>query len=265
MEISLGVVTAMPIKESIALTKKAEKVGYSRVWVGEDIFHRELFTYLAILTLNTEKLGLASGITSPYVRNHHVLASSEKAISRLSQGRFTLGLGTGGLPEVERLTGEPPKRPLWVMEKTIQLLRKKTDTQIFMGVRGPRMLDLAGRLADGVLLSGPKGYIKEAVEIVDQASKDREVKKFLWNAFYLGENTKLVSKITSVMLQSMPKFALNHMNKENPEAELCISGKKNTIKREIRGFERMGIDEFVIGPPYGRDPTRVIEEMVVGL
>lgn len=262
MKISLGLVTAMPIKKSIALAKAAEEAGYHRIWVGEDIFSRELFTYLAILSLNTEEIGIASGVTSPYVRNKHVIASSGRAISKLSGGRFTLGLGAGGLPEVERLTGERPKKPVEVLEKTVLFLKKKLNTEVYLGVRGPNMLELAGRISDGVILSGPKGYIEKAIEIVDSAAEDQSrIKKVLWNAFFLGKDKKLVSKITSVMLDSMPDFALQYMDREKPEKELCIYGSKEKIIEEIKGFEKMGVDEFVIGPPYGKEPSKVVEEM----
>ncbi len=261
MKFSLGVVTAMQIKESLALAKAAEKEGYHRIWVGEDILHRELFTYLSVLSLNTERIGLGSGITSPYVRDKNVIVSSAKAVSELRGGRFTLGLGVGGLPELEKLTGSRPKNIIETMEKIALYLRERLGIEIFMGVRGPRMLDLAGRVADGVILSGARGYIEKAVEIVDAASNDRRVEKVLWNAFYLGQNKKLVSKITSVMLESMPKFAQKYMDLTHAEEELCISGSIDNIMDEIKIYEEMGIDELVVGPPYGVDPVGVIKIM----
>ncbi len=261
MRISLGLVTAMPVEESISLGGMAEKLGYHRIFVGEDIFHRELFTYLSIIALNTKNIGLASGITSPYVRNGWIIASSSKALSELSGGRFTLGLGTGGLPEVERLTGERPKKPLDILEKTVSFLRKKLGLEIYLGVRGPRMLELAGRIADGVIISGPRSYLDRAVEIIDNSSRGRRVKKVLWNAFHLGEDPGLISKITSVMLESMPAFALENIDKTRANEELCIYGSKEKILEEISNFEKKGIDEFVIGPPYGKDPLAVVKEM----
>jgi 5,10-methylenetetrahydromethanopterin reductase len=263
MKLSLGVVTAMEISESLALAKAVEKKGYHRIWVGEDIFHREIFTYLSVIALNTKRIGLASGITSPYVRKGQVIASSAKAVSELCRGRFTLGLGVGGLPELEKLTGERPKNTIETMEKSALYLKERLGIEIFMGVRGPRMLELAGKIADGVILSGPQGYIEKAVEIVDNASSGRRVEKVIWNAFYLGENPKLVSKITSVMLESMPRFALQYMNQEQAEDELCIYGSKNQVRDQIAAYEDMGIDEFVVGPPYGEKPRTVFEKLGV--
>ena len=123
------------------------------------------------------------------------------------------------------------------------------------------MLKLAGRVADGVILSGPKGYIEKAIEIVEDAAGGRRVKKVLWNAFHLGEDPRRVSKITKVMLESMPGFALKYMEGKRPEDELCIHGSKNQILEEMKWFEEMGVDEFIIGPPFGKEPLKVVVEM----
>ncbi|MFV2040422.1 MAG: LLM class flavin-dependent oxidoreductase [Candidatus Hydrothermarchaeales archaeon] len=261
MRLSLGLVTAMPIKKSVELAKEAEDAGCSHVWVGEDIFHREVFTYLSVLALNTERICLGTAITSSYVRDKNVIANSSKAVSELCNGRFTLGIGVGGLPEVERLTGSRPKNTVETLEKSALYLKEKLDIKIYMGVRGPHMLELAGRIADGVILSGPRGYVEKAVEIVDRASEGGRVEKVLWNAFYLGENPLLVSKITGVMMESMPEFARKHMDENMAEDELCISGSMDRIKTQIEEYEKMGIDELVIGPPYGENPANVIREL----
>ncbi len=261
MRLSLGLVTAMPVSESIALSKAAENAGYIRIWVGEDIFHREVFTYLSVLAEETKNIGLATGITSPYVRNLPVLGNSSKALRELNKDRFVLGLGVGGLPEVEKLIGTRPKNTVETLEKTALHLKEKLGIKVYMGVRGPLMLELAGRVADGVSLSGPRDYIEKAVEIVDIASEGRLVEKVLWNAFYIGKNPKRVSQITSVMLESMPWFARKFMDVDRSEEDLCITGSLEHVKAEITKYEKLGIDEFVVGPPYGENPASIIEKM----
>jgi alkanesulfonate monooxygenase SsuD/methylene tetrahydromethanopterin reductase-like flavin-dependent oxidoreductase (luciferase family) len=142
------------------------------------------------------------------------------------------------LPEVKKLTGERPKKPLYVLEKAVRFIKERFDLEVYLGVRGPKMLELAGRVADGVILSGPKGYIRKAVGIVDDASNgQRKVKKVLWNVFYLGKNPEKVSKITSVMLESMPEFALQDLDEERVEEELCLYGSKEEILEEINEYE----------------------------
>lgn len=123
MKLSLGLVTAMEPLGAIDLAREAEKQDFHRIFIGEDIFHREVYTFLSIIALHTEKIGLATGITSPFTREKTVFLDSIKGVKELSKGRFTLGLGAGGLPEIRRLTGERPVKPLAMMENTVQLIR----------------------------------------------------------------------------------------------------------------------------------------------
>jgi 5,10-methylenetetrahydromethanopterin reductase len=258
MKYSLGLVTAMPIKDSLKLAKASEDEGFHRIWYGEDIFHREIFTSMSILSLYTEKIRIATGVTSPYTRYPDIIRNSVQAVSELSEGRFGLGLGVGGLPEVERLTGKRPENPLKVMKETVEYLKSKFDLRIYLGVRGPKLLGLAGQIADGVILSGPKGYIKNAIKIIDKSSTGRRLEKILWNAFYLGENRELISKITKVIRESMPEFALEDIDNERIDQELCISGSEKDILEQINDYKSIGIDEFVLGPPYGDEPIEAI-------
>ena len=260
MDLSLGLTTSMPVSSSVLLAKKVEKLEYSRVWVGEDIPKREIFTYLSILALNTREIGLGTGITSPYVRDKVILSTSIQAMYLLLGDRFILGIGAGGLPEIEEFTGRKPSKPLSVLEDTTNLVMDKFDTSVYFGIRGPKMLELAGRIADGVILSGPKSYISKAVKIIDDAANGREVRKVLWNAFILDGTQKDATKITSIMLESMPEFALAGL-KDNPENELCIFGSVDEILEEAKNYEELGIDELVVGPPYGKNPEDVIRRV----
>ena len=260
MDLSLGLTTSMPVSSSVLLVKKAEKLGYSRVLVGEDIPKRDIFTYLSILALNTREIGLGTGITSPYVRDKVIFSTSIQAMNLLLSERFILGIGAGGLPEIEEFAGKKPSKPLSVLEDTTNLVMDKFDTSVYFGIRGPKMLELAGRIADGVILSGPKSYISKAVKMIDLAADGRAVRKVLWNAFILDGTQSDAAKITSIMLESMPEFALEGLE-GTPEKELCLCGSIDNILKEAEDYENLGVDEFVVGPPYGKNPEDVISRV----
>ena len=93
VEISLGITTDLPVKTSIGYVQAAERLGYYRVWVRESLTSRELFTYLSVIALKTEKIKIGSLVTSH--RDIDVIASSSAGIQDLSENRFTLGLGIG--------------------------------------------------------------------------------------------------------------------------------------------------------------------------
>ena len=286
----------MPLEESLPLARLAEKTNYSRIWLGEDLNGRDVFAYLSVLSSETEKIQIGTGITSPFVRNWAVIANSCAGIQSLSQGRFILGLGVGGIPEISAAIGHKPKGIVSEMEKAVLFLKKVlkgeeatinswyarirnfslavsvAPPQIYLGVRGSRMLALAGRVADGVIFSGAPKYLREAVNIVDDAAEDAgrdpfEIDKVVWNPFVLVEKEEdiaLAADMVDVMLPSMPPLAKKHLEglgKNELLSNICICGDFEEIKDQLTDYSRMGFSEIVVGPPYGREPERTLKTL----
>jgi len=68
VKISLGLTTSLSTRKGLEYAALADRAGFNRVFVCEDILSREVFTYLSLIALNTSRLGVAAGITSPYVK-----------------------------------------------------------------------------------------------------------------------------------------------------------------------------------------------------
>ncbi|MEM3072939.1 MAG: LLM class flavin-dependent oxidoreductase, partial [Candidatus Bathyarchaeia archaeon] len=124
LNISLGLTTSIPIREGLKLAVLAEKIGFKRIFVGEDILSKDVFAYISVIALETSRIELATGITSPYLRHIVSLASNALAIQKISNGRFTLGLGPGGIPELKRFLGKKPEKPVLVMRDATLLIKK---------------------------------------------------------------------------------------------------------------------------------------------
>ncbi len=320
MRISLGLVTSMPIVESIKLSTVAEEVGFHRIFVGEDILSREVFTYLSILALRTRRVGIATGITSPFVRNHAVLASNILMMQRVSGDRFDLGLGVGGIPEVQKLTGTAPERPIDMLRETTRiirlLLRGETLTckaqgratalnnfglqkvrarlpKIFFGVRGPKLLSLAGEVADGVIFSGSKRHLPDSLRTMENAAVHagrplQKLDKILWLPFIQGndpEDLHLAKIVVATMIASLPQREIEAIPSlvqseevrrliaagdyrtaapgipDEVVQDLSFSGSVEDILGEVRKFERLGFGELVVGPPFGRRPEELLETL----
>lgn len=310
----------MPIQQSITLAVIGEETGFHRIFVGEDILNREVFTYLSIIALRTRKICIATGITSPYVRNPAVLASSVAMLQRVSDSRFDLGLGVGGIPEVKKLTGAAPRQPVEMLRETIavirRLLRGETATfrgtngttylkgfklqkapvrmpKILFGVRGPRLLALAGEVADGVIFSGSKGHLPKSEQIVEDAATKigrplQELERVLWLPFIERKNRKdldlarivvgtVIASLPQPEVEAIPGLAesgevLRHLRAGNYKAaagymseevvrEFCFYGSVDEVLDEARRFERLGFMELVIGPPFGRRPEETLKTL----
>lgn len=318
LKVSLGLTTSMPIEKSRKYAEIADDIGLYRIFVGEDILSGEVFTYLTIIALKTKRVKLATGITSPYVRNIAVTASSAMGLQRITGNRFDLGIGPGGILEVERFTGQKPWRAVSVLKETTYLLRTifngetarysgldaelqgfrlnikgVVPPKIYFGVRGDKLLSLAGKISDGVILSGPNDYLLRAKKIVDEAAtkagrKEGDVCKMVWNGFVNIKSQKdveLAKLVVATIAVSLPekeverldladkivrikndfkkgdyKKARGHVT-DAMLANFCFAGDLEEIMGEVEELGRAGIDEFVVGPPFGSNPAETIKAL----
>jgi 5,10-methylenetetrahydromethanopterin reductase len=152
-----------------ALCRDAEATGFD--WLGvadsQSVFH-ELYVALTLAALQTSRIRLGPLVTNPQTRHLVVTASAIASLDELSGGRAALGLGSGdsaiytlgappatlaGLEEaIDTLgsltSGEAVKRA----GRTWQVHRARRRVPIYLAAEGPRTLELAGRMADGVIV-----------------------------------------------------------------------------------------------------------------
>jgi 5,10-methylenetetrahydromethanopterin reductase len=175
----LGVTNCRPARQVIENVRAAENLGAEVAFVSEDVNCRDAFELLAAAALQTETIRLAAGVVNPYTRNPTSLAMAIATLDELSAGRALLGIGTStpsliqrqmGIPagkgleaireaaEIVRglLTGKPvtyPGKRFVYWEAVLEAKPTQEHIPIFFAAMGPRMLRLAGALADGVLLN----------------------------------------------------------------------------------------------------------------
>jgi alkanesulfonate monooxygenase SsuD/methylene tetrahydromethanopterin reductase-like flavin-dependent oxidoreductase (luciferase family) len=186
MEIGLGLggELNLSLAEQAELAKEAATLGYSSVWTNEgtglDGFHACAQRWAA--TKQVVEGGLTTGISvSPVMyRTPMGFAMSAGTLTALTEGRFILGIGTGGAyrPESRRALGFPDASALSVMRDYLTTTRgllageevnyqgkavtlrgarlgitPPPGTPVYVAAMGPQMLQLAGELADGVCLN----------------------------------------------------------------------------------------------------------------
>src|SRR5512136_1691852 len=173
------------------LAKLAEDVGFESIWITDHYNNRDVYTTLAVLSLLTSKAKLGTGVTNPYTRNEAITASSIASINELSGGRAILGLGPGDKATFESM-GIDWDKPLTRVKEAVSaikslLAQEKVDQAgiksarlafststipIYIGAQGPKMLELAGAIGDGVLInaSHPADF-KFAVPLIRQGAE----------------------------------------------------------------------------------------------
>jgi len=146
----------------------SEELGYAGIWVADShSVMRDAYSILSVLATQTSSLQLATGVTHTVTRHPAVLANSWATLQELSEGRAICGIGVGE-SAVHNL-GLRPER-LAVFEEKVQVMRALLNAEtveyegkeiqmpwstqpvpIIMASSGPKSLQMAGRIADGVL------------------------------------------------------------------------------------------------------------------
>ncbi len=191
MEFGVGLFPTEPLQKMIQLAKLSEDLGYSHVWIGDShLIWREAYVNMAAAALNTSKIKLGTGVTNPLTRHPSVVASAYATLEELAPGRFIVGIGLGD-SSVETMGMKPAK--LDYFEKTIRQMRallageevqletgkihlkhpSKNKIPIFIAASGPKMLELSGRIADGiiVLVGVADEYLRQAKEKIEAGAK----------------------------------------------------------------------------------------------
>jgi 5,10-methylenetetrahydromethanopterin reductase len=113
----------MSVDEIIHYAQTAEELGYHAVSITEES-GKEAFALLALLAEKTESVTLMTGILSFMSRTPMLLAMGTRTIWDLSNGRFELGIGTGGVGFVEQGHGLPIKHSARRARETVEIIRR---------------------------------------------------------------------------------------------------------------------------------------------
>lgn len=171
----------------------AEEAGFGSFWVPEDPFFRGAFSLAAAVACQTESLRVGIGVINPYTRHPAVTAMEFATLDEISCGRAILGIGAGArfwIQEQLHLTWEKPGGR--AMREAVDLIRRlirgeqvtssghifsltdaalhfvppRGNPPIHLGVTGPKNLQMAGAIANGVILSmmSSPAYVRFARE-----------------------------------------------------------------------------------------------------
>ncbi|MEV0197002.1 LLM class F420-dependent oxidoreductase [Nonomuraea sp. NPDC050691] len=193
-------------QELVRQAKAAERAGFEALWIS-DHFHPWLdeqgqspFVWSVIGAIaEATSLPITTAVTCPLMRVHPVIVAQAAATSAaLSDGRFRLGVGTGeALNEhVIESRWPPADERLEMLEEAVGLMRElftgelvthrgthyRVDTArlytlpdepppIYMSGFGPKAIELAGRIADGYISTGPSAEMVEQFHKAGGAGK----------------------------------------------------------------------------------------------
>jgi probable F420-dependent oxidoreductase len=117
----LGTIGMLPAAEERAAVRAIEAAGYDTLWFGENPFNKEALSHAALLLDATERVTVATGIASIWLRSPESAANGAATLAEAHPGRFVLGLGVSHAPTVE-VIGRHYAKPLTRMREYLDAM-----------------------------------------------------------------------------------------------------------------------------------------------
>ena len=170
LKVDIRVPVGLPVTETADFILGCEQAGFDGVGVHDHQHSgRDVYVTLALAGQRTSSLELYPVTSNPVTRHPMVLAALANTLQEIAPGRAKLTVGPGFL--AVRSIGQP-RASVDVMREAILSMRRllrgeelefgpnktrirnlsDTPVPVFMTAAGPRMVELAGEVADGVLL-----------------------------------------------------------------------------------------------------------------
>jgi 5,10-methylenetetrahydromethanopterin reductase len=192
-----------PPEDLPAFARGAERDGFAELWLVEDCFLSGGLTMSAAALGVTDAIAVGIGLLPVAMRNPAVAAMEIAGLARLHPKRFVATFGHGVEPWMRQIGARPPNR-LAALEETVAAVRgllageavtthgryvhldgvrlthlPPEPPPVLIGTTGPRALQAAGRVADGILL--PEGSVPEAIRWArEQAGNPRRTVVYAW-------------------------------------------------------------------------------------
>jgi len=164
------------LSQVIRLSKSIENLGYDHIWVPDERFFRDIYSVMTTVAWNTSRVKIGTSITDPFIRHPALTATAIATVDEACMGRAILGIGAGisGFSQL----GIKRDRPALAIREAVTVIRQllagkvvdfdgkvvkakklqlnfkptRRSIPIYIAGRGPKILELAGEIADGVII-----------------------------------------------------------------------------------------------------------------
>jgi F420-dependent oxidoreductase-like protein len=259
------------------------------------IFGYDALTMLAVVGAEVPDIELMTAVVPTYPRHPIVLAAQALTVQAATSGRLALGIGLSHQLVVEGVFGYSFDRPVHHMHEYLQallpLLRGEPaqfvgDTvrattlgpieidapapPVLLAALGPRMLAIAGSLADGTItwMTGPATLESHTIPSITRAAQDagrpepRVVASFPVCVTGDVDAARARASKTFSIYGQLPSYRamLDREGAQDP-GDVAIVGDADEVRAQIAHLESIGVTDFVAavyGTPDERDATMAL-------
>ena len=171
------------------------------IWIANHLFLRDPVAMAALSLARTSRIKVALMAMSPFTVHPVQMAMAASTLDEMFPGRVTLCLGVGA-PADLKAVGLDASKPLKAMREAFEAIRGllngesvrlagesftinerrlvtgRRNVPLVLAASGPQMLELAGAIADGVLISAGTSveFIEQTLERVQRGARGRRVR-----------------------------------------------------------------------------------------
>lgn len=227
------IVPLMPASDVIAIAVESERMGYDYCLIADEGFHPDIYVSLGAIARETSTIKLGV-MTNPYTRHPATTAAALATVDALAPGRVIATLLAGGSMVLAPM-GIERRRPYRRMVEAVGIARAlwsgrqvsvagetasvvdaslgsgRADVELWIAGRGPKVLGLAGREADGVIFTVKPdlaGAIAE-VEAAVHPGRPHPKRSYLGRICYTPEMLEAQKLTLSYVLMDSPQRALD--------------------------------------------------------
>ncbi len=290
----------------------AEDLGFGELWVFEDLWFTSGISGAAIALGATREIPVGVSIVGAVSRHPSILALEISTLARAFPGRFMPGVGLGFNVWLKQM-GLLPRQQVRAVRECVSTVRALLDGQtvdfegtafsasgielhypvadvpLYMGLFGPKMLEAAGEVADGVAISltASPAYVSWAREglrtaaaaagrdihhrlptmalcAVDEDGDKARAEMRSSLAWYLGlmRNNALTDVYgISDHVRAISEGGPEQVEREMPDEwidDLAIAGTPDECAAKIQRFLDAGADSVILYPVPATRTERVL-------
>ena len=245
----LGVyLNALPLELIRKFARQMDNSGFHSAWFPEITFNDGL-TPMAFVGTETKNLQLGSAVVGAWSRSPLTMALTMATLNSGLPGRVILGVGSQARPYVNNWHGRDYQKPLQAMREFVEIVQKILDGEtvsyageifsikefsltfppqqkvpVYMAAVGPKMLELAGEIADGVIGAfWSVEYVKNVVIPRLRAGAERAGRSLDNFEISLGLPTLCTKDADAFQLHRGQVMQYATATKSSPAYELSVS------------------------------------------
>ena len=279
--------SAPTIAGQIQQVIQAERDGFDSFWFSQAPNKSDVLGVIAVAGQATHRIEMGTAVIPTFSRHPLTLTMQALTAHVISNGRLVLGIGTSHKGRVEGQLGLQFHRPAQHMEEYLRIVKELSSTgkcefsgelfqvnlshemsdarpfPVMVAAHGPRMLRIAGGLADGAItrMAGPKTLESYVIPLVHEAAtrRDRATPRICAAAPVAVtediEQARAVADREYGRYNQLPSFRrMMDLEGVDGPADMAVVGDESAVERQLRAYAEAGATDLLASVfPVGED------------